>query len=107
MHFEQLMQFLPEPAIEMVLVLFLGFLVGLEREERKASDGHYSFGGVRTYPLIALIGYTIALLKFWDFWSWAAFLCFPIGIRSARGKPQKCPVSHPSFQVWSPIWSGR
>jgi uncharacterized membrane protein (DUF4010 family) len=60
MPFEQFAQFLP--GIKIVLVLFLSFLIGLEREERKASDGHYSFGGVRTYPLIGLIGYTIALL---------------------------------------------
>jgi uncharacterized membrane protein (DUF4010 family) len=48
--------------IQIVLVLFLSFLIGLEREERKANDAHYAFGGVRTFPLIGLIGYTIALL---------------------------------------------
>jgi uncharacterized membrane protein (DUF4010 family) len=62
MSFEQFTQFLPNEGIKIVLVLFLAFLIGLEREERKANDSHYAFGGVRSYPLIALIGYTIALL---------------------------------------------
>jgi uncharacterized membrane protein (DUF4010 family) len=44
-------------------VLFLSFLIGLEREEHKAANGAYSFGGVRTFPLIGLIGYSIALVS--------------------------------------------
>jgi uncharacterized membrane protein (DUF4010 family) len=60
MPFEQFV--LSYPEIKIVLVLFLSFLIGLEREERKASDTHYSFGGIRSFPLIGLIGYTIALL---------------------------------------------
>jgi uncharacterized membrane protein (DUF4010 family) len=63
MLFDQFTQFLPTEGIKIVLVLFLGFLIGLEREERKANDTHYAFGGVRTFPLMALIGYTIALLS--------------------------------------------
>jgi uncharacterized membrane protein (DUF4010 family) len=62
MFFEQFTHFLPTEGIKIVLTLFLGFLIGLEREERKANDSHYAFGGVRTFPLIALIGYAIALL---------------------------------------------
>ena len=62
MFFEQFTQFLPTEGIKIVLTLFLGFLIGLEREEHKANDSHYAFGGVRTFPLIALIGYAIALL---------------------------------------------
>lgn len=61
--FEQFMQFLPTEGIKIVLVLFLAFLIGIEREEHKAGANHYSFGGVRTFPLIALIGYSIALLS--------------------------------------------
>jgi uncharacterized membrane protein (DUF4010 family) len=59
---EQLIKFLPAEGIKIVLVLFLAFLIGLEREEHKANEPHYSFGGVRSFPLIALIGYSIALL---------------------------------------------
>lgn len=53
---------MPPEGIKIVLVLFLSFLVGLEREEHKA-DHSYSFGGVRTFPLIGLIGYAMALLS--------------------------------------------
>jgi uncharacterized membrane protein (DUF4010 family) len=49
-------------ATKIVLVLFLSFLIGLEREEHKAAATSYSFGGVRTFPLIGLIGYSLALL---------------------------------------------
>jgi uncharacterized membrane protein (DUF4010 family) len=55
-------QHLPPDLIKIVLVLFLSFLVGLEREEHKATANSYSFGGVRTFPLIGLIGYSLALL---------------------------------------------
>ena len=59
-----LIEWLPPQGIKIFLVLFLSFLIGLEREERKANDdAHYVFGGVRTFPLIGLIGYTVALLS--------------------------------------------
>jgi len=54
---------LPPEGAKIVLVLFLSFLTGLEREERYAGTEWYSFGGVRTYPLIGLIGYAVALLS--------------------------------------------
>ena len=55
-------RWLPPEAAKLLLVLFLSFLIGLEREEHKLEVGSYSFGGVRTFPLIGLIGYSIALL---------------------------------------------
>lgn len=51
----------PVEGTKILLVLFLSFLIGLEREERK--NERYSFGGVRTFPLIGLIGYVMALLS--------------------------------------------
>jgi uncharacterized membrane protein (DUF4010 family) len=54
---------LPPEATKIVLVLFLSFLIGLEREEHKGSTGNYSFGGVRTFPLIGLTGYSMALIS--------------------------------------------
>ncbi|HLV88486.1 MAG TPA: MgtC/SapB family protein [Candidatus Sulfotelmatobacter sp.] len=58
---------LPPEAVQIVLVLFLSFLIGLEREEHKtnapAFSFFYSFGGVRTFPLIGFIGYSIAMLS--------------------------------------------
>ena len=54
----------PPEAVKILLVLFLSFLVGLEREEHKAAAAkYYGFGGVRTFPLIGLIGYSVALLS--------------------------------------------
>ena len=54
---------LPPEGGKILLVLFLSFLMGLEREERRTASDHYSFGGVRTYPLIGLIGYATSLLS--------------------------------------------
>ena len=59
----ELYQRLPPEALKIVLVLFLSFLIGLEREEHKVAGSSYSFGGVRTFPLIGLIGYSIALIS--------------------------------------------
>jgi uncharacterized membrane protein (DUF4010 family) len=54
---------LPPEAAKIVLVIFLSFLIGLEREEHKLTAGSYSFGGVRTFPLIGLIGFSLALVS--------------------------------------------
>ena len=54
---------LPPEGAKILLALFLSFLMGLEREERRTASDHYSFGGVRTYPLIGLIGYATSLLS--------------------------------------------
>ena len=59
----ELMKYLPVEAVKIVLVLFLSFLIGMEREEHKATGGSYAFGGVRTFPLIGLIGYSLALVS--------------------------------------------
>jgi uncharacterized membrane protein (DUF4010 family) len=59
-HFSQLLP--PPEAVKILIVLVLSFLIGLEREEHKA-NGDYSFGGVRTFPLIGLVGYAVALLS--------------------------------------------
>lgn len=56
-----LVQAIPVELLKILLVLFLAFLVGLQREEQKLS-GHMMFGGVRTYPLIGLLGYSLAFL---------------------------------------------
>jgi uncharacterized membrane protein (DUF4010 family) len=56
-------QWWPTEAGKILLVLALSFLIGLEREEHKATGEQYSFGGVRTFPLIGLIGYALALLS--------------------------------------------
>jgi uncharacterized membrane protein (DUF4010 family) len=48
--------------LKILLVLFLSFIIGMEREEKKILKEHYYFGGVRTFPLIGLLGYGLALL---------------------------------------------
>ncbi|HYW43636.1 MAG TPA: DUF4010 domain-containing protein [Bryobacteraceae bacterium] len=60
--FTDLYQLLPPEGVKILLVLFLAFLTGLEREERRVGTGQFSFGGVRTYPLIGLIAYGISFL---------------------------------------------
>jgi len=57
-----LYKLLPPEGVKILLVLFLAFLTGLEREERRVGTGQFSFGGVRTYPLIGLIAYGISFL---------------------------------------------
>jgi uncharacterized membrane protein (DUF4010 family) len=59
----ELYKYLPPEAVKIVLVLFLSFLIGMEREEPNASGGTYSFGGVRSFPLIGLLGYSLALVS--------------------------------------------
>lgn len=44
-------------------MLFLCFLIGLEREEHKAKAEQYGFGGVRTFPLLGLLGYSLCFLS--------------------------------------------
>jgi uncharacterized membrane protein (DUF4010 family) len=60
--FNDLYQLLPPEGVKILLVLFLAFLTGLEREERRVGAGQFLFGGVRTYPLIGLIAYGISFL---------------------------------------------
>ncbi len=61
--FESLTRLLPPEGVKIILVLFLSFLVGLEREEHKGGSESYAFGGVRTFPLIGLIGYAMAIIS--------------------------------------------
>ena len=58
----KLYAWLPPESVKILLVLGLSLLVGSEREEHKADSDHSAFGGVRTFPLIGLIGYSMALL---------------------------------------------
>lgn len=60
---DTLIQLIPKQGAEIILVLFLSFLIGLEREEQKATSEQYRFGGVRTFPLLGLLGYALTLLS--------------------------------------------
>src|ERR1022692_3059262 len=70
---------LPPEGAKILLVLALSFLTGLEREEHHAGSEHYSFGGVRTFPLIGLIGYAMAFL------SGGQFLAVAVGFAVIAG----------------------
>ncbi len=59
---KDLLSFIPPEGLKIILVLLLSFLVGLDREEH-STDGHKSFGGVRTFPIFGLVGYSMALLS--------------------------------------------
>lgn len=54
---------LSSPYAQILPVLALSFLMGLEREEHKLQPGTYVAAGVRTFPLIALIGYMLVILS--------------------------------------------
>jgi uncharacterized membrane protein (DUF4010 family) len=56
----ELAPIIPRDALEVTLVLALAFFIGLEREEHKQQGPAYAFGGVRTFPLIALLSYALA-----------------------------------------------
>jgi uncharacterized membrane protein (DUF4010 family) len=61
----------PPEALKIVLVLALAFFIGLEREERKQREEGYAFGGVRTFPLIGLVSYALALIATPRLMPWA------------------------------------
>jgi uncharacterized membrane protein (DUF4010 family) len=60
---EKLLQMMPPEGIKILLTLFLCFLIGLEREEHRVAGQRYTFGGVRTFPLIGLTAYALGLLS--------------------------------------------
>jgi uncharacterized membrane protein (DUF4010 family) len=49
-------------ALRYGIALLIGTLIGLEREHARMRDGLMSFAGIRTMPLIALLGCSAALL---------------------------------------------
>jgi uncharacterized membrane protein (DUF4010 family) len=54
---------LPQEATKILLTLVFSALIGLEREEQKATVDKFIFGGVRTYPLIGLLGYALTIVS--------------------------------------------
>jgi uncharacterized membrane protein (DUF4010 family) len=59
----QYLSWLPHQGLQILFVFFLTFVIGLEREGKKSEDDHLSFGGVRTYPLFGLIGFSLASIS--------------------------------------------
>jgi uncharacterized membrane protein (DUF4010 family) len=54
---------LPQEATKILLTLAFSLLIGLEREEHKATADRFIFGGIRTYPLIGLLGYALTMVS--------------------------------------------
>lgn len=59
----ELLRIVPRDALDIALVFAMAFFIGLEREEHKQQATTYSFGGVRTFPLVGLVSYALALLS--------------------------------------------
>jgi uncharacterized membrane protein (DUF4010 family) len=59
----QYLGWIPHQGIQILFVFFLTFIIGLEREGKKFEEDHISFGGVRTYPLIGLIGFSLSTIS--------------------------------------------
>jgi uncharacterized membrane protein (DUF4010 family) len=60
---ENLTRLVPLDAIKIAAVLVLSSFIGLEREEHKQREAQYAFGGIRTFPLIGLFSYALALVS--------------------------------------------
>jgi uncharacterized membrane protein (DUF4010 family) len=65
------------PELRFLVALALGFLVGLERESTKIEEQKMVFGGVRTHPIISLLGFGCA----W-FYKIGAVFMLPVGLLS-------------------------
>jgi len=65
------------PELRFLVALALGFLVGLERESTKIEEQKMVFGGVRTHPIISLLGFGCA----W-FYKIGIVLMLPVGLMS-------------------------
>jgi uncharacterized membrane protein (DUF4010 family) len=65
------------PELRFLVALALGFLVGLERESTKIEEQKMVFGGVRTHPIISLLGFGCA----W-FYKVGAVFMLPVGLLS-------------------------
>ncbi|HVZ86728.1 MAG TPA: MgtC/SapB family protein, partial [Polyangia bacterium] len=71
---QDLLNLVPPDALKIGLVLAISFFVGLEREEHKQREPGYAFGGVRSFPLIGLTSYALALLSTPQLVPWTAGL---------------------------------
>ncbi len=57
-----------ETHLGLAAALAVGLLVGLEREQSKPERGGSQLGGIRTYPIFALIGALATLLEPASMW---------------------------------------
>ena len=83
--------------LRLALALALGFLVGLERESTKIERGSVIFGGVRTYPIISLIGFGCAWLQRWGVGFMLPVGMSVMGILAAIAYVTKTKAGHHGF----------
>ena len=57
-----------EPHLSLLTALAVGVLIGLEREQVKKDTGGGAIGGIRTYPIVALIGALATMLEASSLW---------------------------------------
>jgi uncharacterized membrane protein (DUF4010 family) len=69
-----------EPHLSLLTALAVGLLIGLEREQVKKETGGGALGGVRTYPIIALIGGLSTMLATASIWLPLVALAGVIGL---------------------------
>ena len=60
---EWIRQIIPPQGIGLIIVLFLSLMIGLEQEEKRNYNSPFFFGGIRTYPLIAISGYLLTVIS--------------------------------------------
>lgn len=98
---KELISLIPPEALKLFLVLFLSFLTGLEREERRTGSQEYAFGGVRAFPLIGLTGYTAALLSDGSYWIFSSGFLAISGLMmlSYRHKVELNPVAGVTTEI--------
>ncbi len=95
---------MPPEGLKILLTLFLCFLIGLEREEHRAAGQRFGFGGVRTFPLIGLIGYAMALLSGGqlasvDVWIWRDWRVSVAFLPAQTGNLQRSRSDHGNFRA--------
>ncbi len=58
---------------KLVIAILIGILIGLEREFSRPKSGKF-FAGIRTYPLLSMLGFSSALIaSFTETWMYGIF----------------------------------
>jgi uncharacterized membrane protein (DUF4010 family) len=90
-----LLTLVPPDVVKIGLTLAIAFFVGLEREEHKQREAGYAFGGVRSFPLLGLSSYALALLSGPYLVPWAVGLAV-VGVLMALSYQHKLALESPA-----------
>ena len=72
------LEWLPEWIIFLMVSLLIGGLIGLEQESYHKSEEKKHFGGVRTFPLISLMGFSVGYFIKDNFFTAVVFFSFSL-----------------------------